>query len=382
MIRTLTVLFLVTAAASQDACSGFSVTTSFTQATSGHNDGTLTASVTGGAMPYMYQLKHSTGQNFGIDDPVSSNYFEGLAAGLIYAVRVTDANGCQADSVGYRMTEDPCSSLEVTTTSTQPSPRHNDGTIDATASGGSPPYTYQLKHSTGMGGAYDDPVSDPQFTGLAPDLVYAVRVIDNRGCQAESVGFWLREASSECTDLHTSYTAQDTSCTGNGDGSITIVTSGGASPYYYNLNRPDSAWVDYYTATTYTNLLAGEYVVRTTDSNGCVTETGPIFVGDGECGSPTPDTDCSDLQLTIVKTDVSCPGQFDGKITVVSTTGGTAPYYYQLSVDSNLVDYWTATEYGYQGEGDYAVVVTDSAGCIATSATMHIGANSPNCSPL
>ena len=54
----------------------------------------------------------------------------------------------------------------------------NDGTITVSASGGTSPYTFSI------GGTFDSPTGSDsrQFTGLAPNIDYRIKVKDGKGC--------------------------------------------------------------------------------------------------------------------------------------------------------------------------------------------------------
>ncbi|MFM8487713.1 MAG: SprB repeat-containing protein, partial [Bacteroidota bacterium] len=95
------------------------------------------------------------------------------------------------------------------------------------------------------------------------------------------------------------------------------------------------------------NLSPGTYTVSVTDANGCVVSQS-VTVNSVDCA----------ISATSQVTDVICPGGADGAATV-SVTGGLEPLTYNWSngATSESISGLTA--------GNYAVTVTDDAGCIA-----------------
>ncbi|HPM32701.1 MAG TPA: gliding motility-associated C-terminal domain-containing protein [Chryseolinea sp.] len=118
------------------------------------------------------------------------------------------------------------------------------------------------------------------------------------------------------------------------DGQISINATGGTSmlggdPLLFSVLQDPSNVYDPITET-FSGLRASTYTVRIQDANGCTQ-----FVPNIVVGQP------NDLKLTIDITsnyngfDVSCNGQTDGEISVLTTTGGTPGYTYTL-LDENL----------------------------------------------
>lgn len=139
------------------------------------------------------------------------------------------------------------------------------------------------------------------------------------------------------------------SCHSGGNGTATVMPSGGSPGYTYS-------WAPYGgTAATATGLAAGVYTVTITDSTSAsisrtVTVTQPAAA----------------LTATTTNTGVTTSGGSDGTATV-SPAGGTAPY----------TNFWTPTGGNSQtasglAEGTYTATVVDANGCFAT-ATATIG---------
>lgn len=114
------------------SCAGFSVTMSGTNESGiTATDGTATATPNGGTGPYTYLWS----------DLSTNPSINGLLPGL-YSVTVTDANGCS--KVGtYNVLPFSCGAFSVSVTGTNATSfTSQDGTANATVSGGTGPYTY------------------------------------------------------------------------------------------------------------------------------------------------------------------------------------------------------------------------------------------------
>jgi hypothetical protein len=127
------------------------------------NNGTITASVTGGDGPYQYALDASAYK--------SDQNFTGLGAGT-YQLKSKDKNGCERTATVTL--NSPGSSLAATITiSANSGCKTSNGSITINATGGTGPYTYKVN---------DAPVtSENVITSLAAGN-YTVKITDNAGC--------------------------------------------------------------------------------------------------------------------------------------------------------------------------------------------------------
>lgn len=127
------------------------------------SDGQVTVSATGGVSPYQYAFNNGVFQ----DNPT----FTGLSAGQ-YPVAVKDSRGCTTQAqVTVNSAGSTLSATSSTTPNTQCFPPEN-GTLQVTPSGGTPPY--EVKFGGGPFG------SATSFTGLdAGNYTIVVRDADN-----------------------------------------------------------------------------------------------------------------------------------------------------------------------------------------------------------
>lgn len=140
---------------------------------------------------------------------------------------------------------------------------NTNGAISISTIGGSPAYSY----------LWNDGVTTKNRTGLT-DGTYTVVVTDQRNCHNTSIGspyscgiyVYNPGASFAVTPppapLSISGTAIGVSCSGAIAGSITILVSGGTSPYSY-------LWSNSSTTSDITGLSIGAYTVTVTDANDC-----------------------------------------------------------------------------------------------------------------
>lgn len=369
----------------------------------GASDGTATVTPSGGTGSYSY--------SWSAGSPGNTATVTGLSSGPVTAT-ITDANGCSTQAV-FNI-DQPSAGITVNLTKTDATCADTcNGTITATPSGGTPPYTY-----TWGPGAINTGATDSIAIDLC-DGLYGVTVNDANGC-SNSASINVGEPTALVLVMDSS----SESCGGYGDGSVWATVTGGAGGYTYSWapGSPTTGASD----DTIIGLSVGTYCVTVSDANGCsisacaqVTAppaiisssdadsvacfgdaTGRAWVtasgGTGALsyawgpGSPTPGasddtiinltagtyfvttTDANGcsvidsidvgqpgaaLSLTITQDSVSCNGGNDGSATVTAT-GGTGPYTYSWSNTSNS-NPATGLSAGF-----IAVTVTDSRGCI------------------
>ena len=291
----------------------------------GVNNGSITVTPTTGTAPYQYTL--------GTGTPQASATFTGLASGS-YTIAISDALGCTGS-----VTETVSQGVVLTSTVTPTQPvcfSINDGVIKIEPTSGTAPYTYTITGAT--------PQSGNTFSNLAPGI-YAIGFTDAVGCTGTNSTTLVTNPEIVLSDTKT-----DPSCFGSADGSITISTVGGVSPYSYSINGGS-----YQASNTFSGLGNGSYPISVKDNLGCIKSITVILTQPaklvGSATSPAPST---------------CLGG-DGQIDV-SATGGTAPYTY--SIDNGVsYPFQTGTSFNV-GTGTYnSITVKDAHGCLATTST-------------
>ena len=188
----------------------------------------------------------------------------------------------------------------------------NNGTISITNPlGGYGTYSYTIN-----GGASWQPSGS--FTGLAPGT-YNVRIRDaaNTSCVIILVP---ARVLTEPVVLSATVSKTDVTCSGTGDGTITIsAPAGGYGTYEYSVNGGSSWQV----SGNFINLVPGFYNVQIRDAanTGCVI----ILNGSLQITQPAP------LAAFVSRTNVTCNGSSDGTIIISSAAGGYGTYQYSIN---------------------------------------------------
>ncbi len=281
--------------------------------------GSATAAASGGIPPYSYVWNTND----------SSNTALGLLAGT-YTVTATDAGGCTATAT-VALAAPPIPS--VTITSVVNATCVTPGSATASASGGTPPYTY----------FWDNGDMTATSTNLAPGQ-HIVTATDAGGCTAKDT---VTIAQPPKPTVAVSVTTQAT-CTSLG--SIQAVASGGTPPLTFS-------WSNGLAGNPISGLAPDTYTVTATDAAGC-TGTGSVTLP----APPLPGVSIINV------TNASCSGS--GSATAAATNG-TPPFTYLWSNNET-----TATAVNLT-QGMYTVTVTDTNGCSATaSVTIQISGGS------
>lgn len=137
----------------------------------------------------------------------------------------------------------------------------NDGSINASATGGAGPYQFALDAA-----AYG---SSANFTALGAGT-YQLKVKDSNGCErTKSVTI-----SAFGTTLSATVTASDAGCK-TSTGQVAVAVSGGTAPFTYQVNGGAAS-----SNSTFTNLASGTYSIRVVDGAGCsVTQSVKVATG-------------------------------------------------------------------------------------------------------
>ncbi len=279
----------------------------------GGSDGAIDISVSGGTSPYSYAW--STGS--------SNEDITNLSPG-IYSLTITDFNGALKQT-SFIVSSPPALSGSVIITNNL-CYSNQQGAINLTMSGGVTPYSYLW--STGH--------NTQDISGL-PAGIYTVTVTDDNACTF--IHFWYVNQPSGPITINP--TIQNVSCMGGNNGSISLSTLFGTSPYSYQ-------WSNGNTTATVSNLSAGNYSVTVTDANLC-TQTASWTI-----------TQPNLLTVSTSATDAYCNGNASGTMSAVAS-GGTAPYTFTWS--NGL----TGSYQSGVPAGTYTVTVTDIKGCTAVN---------------
>jgi len=312
-------------------------TISHTDATCGSNNGTATATISGGTTPYPTITWYPSTVP-GNPTSASGSAITGLAADT-YLADIRDANGCSA-LLPYSATVAalPCGYTLSTSSTNVLCYGASTGSVTITVTGAVGPVVITWKNSA------NTTVGTTATVNGLPAGTYSYNWHDNNQTYTGTVTI-----SQPATAITVTLTPTSPSCPGGSDGSaLASVTAGGAAPFSY-------AWNPAGTNSPQKNgLSAGNVTVTVTDANGCTLTRTTVIT------APTP------MSASTTVINDSCFQSNKGSATV-NTTGGTMPYTYYWSNIS------TAQTNLSLGAGTYTVTVTDNKGCTATSSATIVG---------
>lgn len=282
----------------------------------GFADGTVTATVAGGAGGFSYVWNN--------DPTLNTAALTGLPVGQ-YSVVATDLNGCMImDTV---ILEQP-PAIITTATGINETCSDANGEVYAVATGGAGTFSY-LWDTT-------PPQSGDTIVGV-PGGTYTVIAVDQNGCQDTATVTIIDETAPVLVaDLIT-----PVSCFGGSDGGAQVSASGGTGTYTYSWNSTPVQ-----TGTDLLAVSAGSYIAT---------------VDDGQCQTTLTVVvpEAPELLVSIIAAqDPSCDALNDGFI-APGVTGGTPGYSFAWNTIPPTVDSVAINLF----EGTYQVVVTDRNGC-------------------
>ena len=278
----------------------------------GDCDGILVSTPIGGTLPYSFNWQAGLSTNDSLSNACSGDF----------TVVVTDGNGCR-DTTEITLNQPPQVSLSA---STSPS---TCGACDGSIT---------VNNIIGTTLTWLAPLSGNQLsqTNLCAGIYQAI-VSDANNC-SDTVEFAISNSNGPLVNVDT----LDVSCFGLCDGSATVVSVSGLSPFTYSWNQPITG-----NDSIVNGLCAGNYISGVTDNNACITFTN-FTVNE-------PD----EINVSAQVTDATCLGLNDGIITLL-TSGGTPAY--SFSWNNSAPDSLAAINLA---PGSYAVTISDVNSCIA-----------------
>lgn len=304
----------------------------------GDCNGTITATITGGTIPYNLDwINATTGISTGQSGITASNLCPDD-----YTLQIADSNGCVTNTPIETINE-PLALLITGTTTDATCPATCDGTATLTISGGTVPYSVTWSSSGN---------TSTTETGLCIGAVQYT-VTDSAGCTDGPNNLVIFEPPIPIVTVVNG----SVDCQGDCDGSVSVNVVGGTAPINFQWDAAAGAQ----TTPVATNLCDGSYNVNLTDANGCI--YGPFTATVTE---PTT------LSISTSVTDALCTGTCDGSATV-TIVGGTAPF--TISWNDPLSQNTTTAI--QLCPGNYTVTVTDAEGCSQTANVTVNASNSP-----
>lgn len=280
----------------------------------GGSDGMLTAFATGGTGPYTYVWSN------GSTLQTATN----LPAG-VYTVQIYDANGCMTLVTGVVTEPTPLTAFATFNPATC---GQCDGIGVGNATGGTAPYVYLWQPNM---------ATTQTVTNLCPGS-YQLLVTDANGCVTGTGGNVGTTSSIVVTA--TSTPSGCNPC----NGTVTVLESGGTSPYVYDLNG-----LNQQTNGNFSAVCPGTYVAMVTDSQGCV----------GTYSVNVASNTISGLTVIDSVMNESGFGANDGMIDL-NVSGPSAPFTFLWSNGATTEDIYSLAG------GNYSVTITDNNGACFT----------------
>ena len=181
---------------------------------------------------------------------------------------------------------------------------------------------------------------------------YTIFVENEFGC-SDSENITLSEPE-QIEDVFIEY---DINCYGENDGSISIILSGGTSPFEVFMGATDGSIFDQVSGINsneeiiFENLIPGDYYFTGLDQNGCYTEGQEVFFSIDE-----PE----ELIFNYNSNNVTCSDANDGSIQL-AVQGGTGNYTYLWLADNGFNS--NDQDIENLAGGNYTLTITDENNC-------------------
>lgn len=269
----------------------------------------------------------------------TANFVNTLSPGT-YSISITDNNNC-ITTTSLAITEPPLLMVNSVSINSISCFGGTNGSVTATASGGTPAYNYFWTPAVSSG---------TTATNLSSGS-YTLNITDNNGCSTQTTIIIAQPTQS----LSAIASGNSVTCFGGATGSASININGG-TPNYITIWNPSVS-----STSVASGLTAGSYVITILDNNSCQTTTSINI------------TQPTNVTGTLIPNNASC-GLPNGSITS-QISGGVGPYTYSWSPVSGI----TST-LGNLFPGTYSVEVSDAQACLKTFTTSLINIAGPTVS--
>lgn len=278
------------------------------------SNATITATASGGLVPYKYSIDGITYSD--------NTTFPGITPGT-HSIYVKDQNGC----VSFKsITVNQYVQSPSIVTVTQISCINEKGSVTVQGTSGKLPYQYSFN-----GQAFG---TNNVFTNLVPGN-HTITTKDNNGCLTTDVVTII-----SFNPLAISAISKQATCYGSADGSIEINTHGGKFPFTYSLRNASGIPIAApQNSNIFNNLPAGVYNAEAQDANACLVSL-QMFV----------------VEPAILHSTVNV----DNQTVTINATGGSGKYLYSIEYFGNRQSSNIFTNVSF---GDHEAYVIDENGC-------------------
>jgi hypothetical protein len=273
----------------------------------------------------------------------------GLTIGY-YNVTVTDSTGCSATSGTSVNNVPPIGISSFTTTGS--TCFNSDGSVEVTVTGGTAPFFF-----SGSNGDTIITFSNSYIFENLSSGTLTVTVKDAGLCSdTQSVSLITPNGFAV-----SSISSTNSNCGSNGSINILVNTGSPTGTFTYTILDSSGNTVNTVTLgtnATFNNLPSDTYTILIDNNSGC------IYTGS------TTIVNVNLFTITAVTTNTTC-GLNNGTLQILTSTGGTLPYSYQIT--GYAVS--PINSYNNLPSGFYTVTVTDANGCSQTT-TSYVGPSS------
>lgn len=309
-------------------------TATSTNSSCGPPSGTITVTVPAGAgtAPFTYVLDGGVPFTGG-----TSHTFSNIVHGP-HQVVVTDANGAAGCTTTIDLTVGRNNGLLANTTTTPAFCAGSaSGTITATPTNGTGPYTYFLNGGLPVNGG-----ASYTFTGLSAGT-HTLVISDATGCLSNPMSINIVNGPG----VSGTYTTVATTCPTVSNGRITVTALAGQAPFSFALDGGSA--VTGSNPYTFVNVAAGVHDILITDNAGCTFPLN-LSVPSGPA-----------LSSNNIVTPTSCNGASDGSI-AVNPLSGVPPFVYTLDGGTPVPG---TPPYTFTNlvAVTHTILVTDATGC-------------------
>ncbi len=301
----------------------------------GENTGIIEVEGTGGVGGYQYSWSNGA----------TSTTISDLAAGT-YVLTITDNNSCVQEFT-YDITEPDV--LEVSFTSENENCESTNGSVTATANGGTSNYTYELGGVSNGTGKFNNLVAD----------TYELLVSDANGCT------WTQEITIENIPGPTVDVGADLEFDCVGAIQLTAVIEG-SDDYYVNWMTSDGEIVEGADTETPTVFGSGTYTIEVVDfATGCRSNDQVVVTSTGE--APEAMISNADPVLTCATSSLTLDGS--------NSSSGSDITYTWTTTDGNIVSGQNTNSIAVDAPGTYTLTVTNTVSNCSDIQTIEVSGN-------
>lgn len=285
---------------------------------------------------------------------------------ISYTIQITDSKSCTYTNT-LQLSAPPALAA-VLTPQRVTCKGESNGSVSASISGGTMPYTIQWVDGTGTALTPELTLGASESSHTLsnrPAGTYTLRVKDSQGCHNFVSGGWY-ETSATVDEPAIAFAfdvpafiIDSVSCNGGNDGRISLAVVGGWGGYAYSKDG-----TNFQASASFAGFTAGDHTLYARDAENCIIST-VVSVKE-----PLP------LTLTQQQiTHVSCKGGYNG-IYVFEAKGGndagTQPYTILINGAAYAETDWSEWSSNHQitlrglAAANYSIQATDAKGCAQT----------------